>query len=72
MEKEIDYIESYVAFQRLRKDEKLIVNFQNEDIEAGLQIAPLLLVVLIENAFKFASNFSGKENKISIKLFTEI
>ena len=42
-----------------------------EDIEAGLQIAPLLLVVLIENAFKFVSNFPDKENKIMIKIFTK-
>jgi sensor histidine kinase YesM len=69
LEKEIGYIENYIAFQRLRKDENLIVAFQSEDIEIGLQIAPLLLVVLIENAFKFVSNFSGKENKISIKIF---
>src|SRR6266542_1640389 len=39
--------------------------------EIGLQIAPLLLVVLIENAFKFVSNFSEKENKIIIKTFTK-
>jgi LytS/YehU family sensor histidine kinase len=71
LEKEIGYIENYIAFQRLRKDENLIVAFQSEDIEIGLQIAPLLLVVLIENAFKFVSNFSGKENKISIKIFTK-
>ena len=71
LEKEIEYIENYIAFQRLRKDENLIVAFQTEDIEMGLQIAPLLLVVLIENAFKFVSNFSGKENKISIKIFTK-
>jgi two-component system LytT family sensor kinase len=71
LEKEIGYIENYIAFQRLRKDEKLIVTFQNGNIGMGLQIAPLLLVVLIENAFKFASNFSEKENKISIKIFTK-
>jgi two-component system LytT family sensor kinase len=71
LEKEIGYIENYVAFQRLRKDENLIVAFQSEDIEMGLQIAPLLLMVLIENAFKFVSNFPGKENKISIKIFTK-
>jgi two-component system LytT family sensor kinase len=71
LEKEIGYIQNYIAFQRLRKDENLIVAFQSEDIEMGLQIAPLLLVVLIENAFKFVSNFSGKENKISIKIFTK-
>jgi len=70
LEKEFDYIKNYVAFQRLRKDEKLVIDFQVENIEGGLKIAPLLLVVLIENAFKFVSNFSDKENKIMIKIFT--
>src|SRR5258708_1740278 len=71
LEKEIGYIENYVAFQRLRKDDKLIVALQIENIETGLQIAPLLLIVLIENAFKFVSSFSENENKINIKLFTK-
>jgi two-component system LytT family sensor kinase len=70
LEKEIGYIKNYVAFQRLRKDEKLVVTSQIENIETGLKIAPLLLMVVIENAFKFVSNFSGKENKIIIKIFT--
>jgi two-component system LytT family sensor kinase len=68
LEQELGYIENYIAFQRLRKDEKLIVDVQVEDVETGLQIAPLLLVVLIENAFKFVSGFSEKENKISIRI----
>lgn len=71
LEKEIEYVKNYVAFQRLRKDEKLIVCLDIGTIEAGLKIAPLLLVVLIENAFKFASNFSDKENKIVIKICTK-
>jgi two-component system, LytTR family, sensor kinase len=71
LEKEIDYIRNYIVFQRLRKDEKLTVLFEIENIETGLKIAPLLLVVLIENAFKFVSSFSDKENKIVIKIFTK-
>lgn len=71
VEKEIAYIKNYVAFHKLRKDENLIVSFCAENIEPGLKIAPLLLVVLIENAFKFVSNFSDKENKINIKIFTK-
>jgi len=69
LEKEVEYVTNYVAFQRLRKNENLVVNLEIGNIEPGLNIAPLLLVVLIENAFKFVSNFSGKENKIAIKLF---
>jgi len=69
LEKEVEYVRNYVAFQRLRKSENLVVALEIENIEPGLNIAPLLLVVLIENAFKFVSNFSDKENKIAIKIF---
>lgn len=71
LEKELGYIENYVTFQQLRKDDRLIVTLGIENIEPGLKIAPLMLVVLIENAFKFVSNFSEKENKIMLKIFTK-
>jgi two-component system LytT family sensor kinase len=71
LEKELEYIKNYIAFYRLRKDEKLIVNIDIQNKETGLQIAPLLLIVLIENSFKFVSNFSDKENKITIKIITK-
>lgn len=71
LEKEIAYIKNYVSFQRLRKDDKLIVHIETDDLTPGLQIAPLLLIVLIENAFKFVSSFPDKENKISIRIFTK-
>jgi sensor histidine kinase YesM len=71
LEKEVKYIENYVAFQRLRKNENLMVSFKTEVNEPGLTIAPLMLIVLIENAFKFVSNFPDAENKITIRIHTE-
>ncbi len=71
LQKEVEYIKNYIAFQQLRKDENLIVKVEIENIESGLEITPLLLVVLIENAFKFVSNSTDKENIIVIKLFTK-
>jgi two-component system, LytTR family, sensor kinase len=70
LEKEILYIKNYVAFHRLRKDENLLVNFDIGPIEEELKIAPLLLVVLIENAFKFVSNLHDRKNEIRISLST--
>ena len=70
LEKEIGYLKNFISFHRLRKDETLLVNLQIGNIEPDLQIAPLLLVVLIENAFKFVSNSSDKENKICIQIST--
>lgn len=68
--KEVGYIKNYVDFQRLRKNEKLIVDFEASNVRGELQIAPLLLIVLVENAFKFVSNFQDKENRIVIRMHT--
>lgn len=67
--KEIVYIQNYISFHRLRKNEKLVVKLDIRTVETDLKIAPLLLVVLIENAFKFVSNFFEKENRIVVSLF---
>lgn len=71
LEREINYIKEYIAFQQLRKEENLIVKLEIENIESGLEIVPLLLIVLIENAFKFVGASAEKANIIVIKLFTK-
>jgi two-component system LytT family sensor kinase len=70
LEKEVEYIRNYIAFQKLRKDETLIVDVEINTEPNRYTIAPLLLVILLENAFKFVSSFADKENKITIKLTT--
>lgn len=71
LEKEIAYIKNYTAFQRVRKEEKLRTQLNINNVGTGLSIAPLLLIVLIENAFKFVSCFTERENEISISIHTE-
>lgn len=71
LEKEIGYIKNYITFQRLRKDDDLVVCTKINCTETGLTIAPLLLVVLVENAFKFVSCFTDSENKIAITITVE-
>jgi len=68
LEKEIEYIRNYVAFQQLRKDDNLVVNIDTCIAPVDYKIAPLLLVTLTENAFKFVSSFSEKPNTITIKI----
>src|SRR6202000_960759 len=68
LEKEIGYLRNYIAFQQIRKDDKLKVDIKTDVGAARCMIAPLLLVVLIENAFKFVSSYDDKDNIIKIKL----
>lgn len=68
LDKEIAYLKNYVDLQRLRKDERYQIDFAvtGEGISFGL--APLLLMPLVENAFKYISNFPDGNNKLSIRL----
>jgi sensor histidine kinase YesM len=52
IEQEIKIISDYIALERLRYDDSLLINF-NHDIEDMKQaMPPLLLMPLVENAFK--------------------
>jgi len=71
LDKEIEYIRNYIAFQQIRKEKNLEVEVSINTDSDLYQVAPLMLVILLENAFKFVSSFTGKENKISICLKAE-
>jgi LytS/YehU family sensor histidine kinase len=48
---EIKLLENYIALEKLRYDDTLKVYFKSE-IEQEIEIAPLILLSLVENAFK--------------------
>lgn len=52
--REIDYLNNYIALQKLRTQTSpdIRIEVQIEDHILGLQIAPMLLIPFIENAFK--------------------
>lgn len=60
LKSEIDYIQSYINLQQLRFEEhiRLNINIDGTGIQHQ-QIAPMLLIPLIENAFKYSSQVVG-------------
>lgn len=50
--KEINYLENYVELQKLRVEEGADIRFEIEGIVDTQQIAPFLLIPLVENGFK--------------------
>ena len=52
IEEEINYLNDYIAFQRLRSEDTVSIGWEISGNPKGVQIAPLLMVPLIENAFK--------------------
>jgi len=70
IEKEITYLENYIRLEQLRKGPMLTIDYNADETVRHLAIAPLLLMPLVENAFKFVSSFTDRENLVRIRLFS--
>jgi two-component system LytT family sensor kinase len=68
IEKELSYLTDYIELQKLRKDERCVVNFHTAGDLAGFSIPPLLLIPFVENAFKHLSHHSDRDNRIDISV----
>ena len=68
LEQELKIISDYIDLEKLRYDESLLVNF-NYDVEDMKQaIPPLLLIPLVENAFKHGVSETRTKPFIDIHL----
>jgi hypothetical protein len=64
---EISLLENYIDLEKLRYDERLEVNMQT-DISNEIQIPPLILLSLVENAFKHGAGEDSGSPKIWIAI----
>jgi two-component system, LytTR family, sensor kinase len=67
IEKEMRYLEDFVKLQQKRKDENYEVQWGFSGQVKGFQITPLLLMPLVENAFKHISHHSDRKNIVRIE-----
>ncbi|OZI09715.1 hypothetical protein BWI93_02290 [Siphonobacter sp. BAB-5385] len=64
---ELSYLDNYIAFEKIRLGDRLNLRVQWESIhDPSVQIAPMLLIVFVENAFKHSKN--TVESKITIEI----
>jgi hypothetical protein len=69
LEKEINYISDYIDLQKLRLGNTVKLSYQVSGSKSGKQIAPLILIPFIENAFKYGVNpEENSEIKIEISI----
>ncbi|MDD3320361.1 MAG: histidine kinase [Paludibacter sp.] len=69
LEEEFNYIDNYIELQKLRFDNQVKLDYNIEGEFSELQIAPMLLIPFIENAFKHGVNSEQNSNiKISLKI----
>ncbi|GAB3701990.1 hypothetical protein GCM10027592_30880 [Spirosoma flavus] len=66
---EIAYINNYIEFEKLRIGSKLALTTAIDNVtDSGIRIAPMLLIVFVENAFKHSRNTTSQTIRIDITL----
>jgi len=60
LQNEVDFITNFIDLQQVRLTDKVQVNFQAEGNINDTQIAPLLFIPFIENAFKYGISTKDK------------
>ncbi|WP_394747918.1 sensor histidine kinase [Spongiimicrobium salis] len=66
LEKELDYIANYISFQEIRTENIKQIDYSVQTDGQPYKIAPLLLITLIENAFKHSAAQSTIKIVISV------
>ena len=78
LKEEVDYLKNYIELHKMRYHKNIVVNF-NCDIDENKRVAPLLFIILLENAFKdgverirenasVTINFTSSESDIKFEI----
>ncbi|PUZ28647.1 hypothetical protein DCC81_03955 [Chitinophaga parva] len=68
---ELDYISNYVELERIRLSDKTDIQLQIKGDYSDQYIAPLLLIIFVENAFKHFSAAKGQTPFVHISVAVE-
>lgn len=71
LEKEIKNLHDYVEINKLQIEDRGVVGLVVENRGVGYQIAPLILIVFVENAFKHSQSSMHQDIRIDIDLLVE-
>ncbi len=66
---EIKLLDNYISLEKLRYGKNLNLNFEKKITNQDTKIAPLILLSIVENAFKHGASNATGVTVISIKLF---
>jgi len=69
LQSEVNYVSNYIAFEQLRMGDRLALTYRVENrFPTHLRIAPMLLIVFVENAFKHAKHTTAEQITIDINM----
>jgi sensor histidine kinase YesM len=69
LKEEVLHIQEYIELEKIRFQDTLMVEFSSTEIDEKIQVAPMLLIPFVENAFKHGSLVDGfLRMKIEVKV----
>lgn len=68
LKRELEHLKNYIEVEKIRYGEKLEIEFQQKGRADHLEIAPMLLLVFFENAFKHGVSKSIQNPFVSINI----
>lgn len=68
LEKEIQYLENYIALEKIRLEDQTAIVFENNVMDATIKIAPMLLIIFVENAFKHLSMSEDQKSRVVVSI----
>ena len=68
LHKEIEHLKNFTKLNELQIEERGTVSFETKNIKSGYRIAPLILTVFIENAFKHSTASQSKDITVDVAI----
>ncbi|MGH1386036.1 sensor histidine kinase [Kordia sp.] len=66
LEKELNFIDNYIKFQEIRTEGIKTISYDKQIFHGNYKIAPLLLITIIENAFKHSTIDTNIDIQIAV------
>ena len=71
LEKEILYLENYISLEKIRLESTTTIQFSKTGNFSSIKIAPMLLIVFVENAFKHLGSIKDSKRRVEVSLKIE-
>jgi len=68
LEREIQYLENYISLEKIRLEDKTEITLNKTGVISGKTIAPMLLIVFVENAFKHLATDPNKKSIVTVDI----
>lgn len=71
LEKEIYYLENYISLEKIRLEDTTIIAFSTKGDLSSIQLAPMLFIVFVENAFKHLGTSKDAKSAVTVSIIAE-